>query len=84
MDKKFFIIANDLQNEDATPLIHEVIITPEDIEDARENGESDEEVIAYIMEDEISVFEQSFFATLALREKDFEALKEKIKNMYFN
>ena len=81
MDKKFFIIANDLQNEDATPLIHEVIITPEDIEDARENGESDEEVIAYIMEDEISVFEQSFFATLALREKDFEALKEKIKNM---
>ena len=81
MNKKFFIIANDLQNEDATPLIHEVIITPGDIEDARENGESDEEVIAYIMEDEISVFEQSFFATLALREKDFEALKEKIKNM---
>jgi hypothetical protein len=81
MDKKFFIIANNLQNEDATPVIHEVIITPEDIEDARENGESDEEVIAYIMEDEISVFEQSFFATLALREKDFEALKEKIKNM---
>jgi hypothetical protein len=81
MDKKFFIIANNLQNEDATPLIHEVIITPGDIEDARENGESDEEVIAYIMEDEISVFEQSFFATLALREKDFEALKEKIKNM---
>jgi len=81
MDKKFFIIANNLQNEDATPLIHEVIITPEDIEDARENEESDEEVISYIIEGEISVFEQSFFATLALKEKDFLALKEKIKNM---
>ena len=81
MNRKFFIIANDLQNEDATPVIQEVNISPEDIEDARENGESDEEVIAYIMEEEINVFEQSFFATLALREKDFEALKEKIKNM---
>jgi len=81
MNKKFFIIANDLQNEDATPVIHEVIITSEDIEDARENGESDEEVIAYIIEGEISVFEQSFFATLTLKEKDFLALKEKIKNM---
>ena len=81
MNRKFFIIANDLQNEDATPLIHEVIITPEDLNEARENNEADDELVCMILEDEISVFEQSFFATLALREKDFEALKEKLKNM---
>jgi hypothetical protein len=81
MNRKFFIIANDLQNEDASPLIHEVIITPEDLNEARENNEADDELVCMILEDEISVFEQSFFATLALREKDFEALKEKLKNM---
>lgn len=81
MNRKFFIIANDLQNEDATPLIHEVIITPEDLNEARENNEADDELVCMILEDEISVFEQSGFAALVLREKDFEALKEKIKNM---
>lgn len=81
MNRKFFIIANDLQNEDATPLIHEVIITPEDLNEARENNEADDELVCMILEDEISVFELSGFAALTLGEKDFEALKEKIKNM---
>ena len=81
MNRKFFIIANDLENEDATPLIHEVIITPEDLNEARENNEADDELVGMILEDEISVFELSGFAALVLREKDFEALKEKLKNM---
>jgi hypothetical protein len=80
MHRKFFIIANDLQNEDATPVIQEVNISPTFIEMARTNGESDEEVISAIIEAEVSFFVESF-DTLVLREKDFEALKEKIKNM---
>jgi hypothetical protein len=80
MDKKFFIIANYLQNEDATPVIQEVNISPTFIEMARINGESDEEVISAIIEAEVSFFVETF-DTLALREKDFEALKEKLKNM---
>ena len=80
MNRKFFIIANDLQNEDATPVIQEVNISPTFIEMARTNGESDEEVISAIIEAEVSFFVETF-DTLVLREKDFEALKEKIKNM---
>jgi hypothetical protein len=80
MDKKFFIIANYLQNEDATPVIQEVNISPTFIEMARINGESDEEVISAIIEAEVSFFVETF-DTLVLREKDFEALKEKLKNM---
>jgi hypothetical protein len=80
MNRKFFIIANDLQNEDATPVIQEVNISPTFIEMARTNGESDEEVISAIIEAEVSFFVESF-DTLVLREKDFEALKEKLKNM---
>jgi hypothetical protein len=80
MNRKFFIIANDLQNEDATPVIQEVNISPTFIEMARTNEESDEEVISAIIEAEVSFFVESF-DTLVLREKDFEALKEKLKNM---
>lgn len=80
MNRKFFIIANDLQNEDATPVIQEVIIRPAFIEIARTNGESDEEVISAIIEAQVSFFVETF-DTLVLREKDFEALKEKLKNM---
>ena len=80
MNKKFFIIANDLQNEDATPVIQEVNISTTFIEKARSNGESDEEVISSIIEAQVSYFVETF-DTLVLREKDFEALKEKIKNM---
>ena len=80
MNRKFFIIANDLQNEDATPVIQEVNISPTFIEMARTNGESDEEVISAIIEAEVSFFIETF-DTLVLREKDFEALKEKLKNM---
>jgi hypothetical protein len=80
MHRKFFIIANDLQNEDATPVIQEVNISPTFIEMARTNEESDEEVISAIIEAEVSFFVESF-DTLVLREKDFEALKEKLKNM---
>jgi hypothetical protein len=80
MNRKFFIIANDLQNEDATPVIQEVNISPTFIEMARTNEESDEEVISAIIEAEVSFFVETF-DTLVLREKDFEALKEKLKNM---
>ena len=80
MNRKFFIIANYLQNEDATPVIQEVNISPTFIEMARINGESDEEVISAIIEAEVSFFVETF-DTLVLREKDFEALKEKLKNM---
>ena len=80
MNRKFFIIANYLQNEDATPVIQEVNISPTFIEMARINGESDEEVISAIIEAEVSFFVETF-DTLVLSEKDFEALKEKLKNM---
>ena len=80
MNRKFFIIANDLQNEDATPVIQEVIISPTFIEMGRINGESDEEVISAIIEAQVSFFVETF-DTIVLREKDFEALKEKLKNM---
>ena len=80
MNKKFFIIANDLQNEDATPVIQEVNISPKFIQMARKNHECDGEVISAIIKAEVSFFVETF-DTLVLREKDFLALKEKIKNM---
>ncbi|MFW9948522.1 MAG: hypothetical protein ACFFKA_00175 [Candidatus Thorarchaeota archaeon] len=55
--------------------IQRVVITENDIEESREDGESDEEVIKYILGDIASEAEQQFGLAMILTEQQFKEVQ---------
>ena len=57
--------------------VEKLIITPEDIEEAREDGDTDDDVIDYIIDDEAGGWEQHFCRVQVLSEKKYQKFLEK-------
>jgi hypothetical protein len=57
--------------------VEKLVITPEDIEEAREDNETDSEVIDYIIDDEAGGWEQHFCKVQVLSEEKYQKFLEK-------
>jgi hypothetical protein len=79
MDRKFYLIITGPTSIVENGLkVEELIITQEDIEEAREEDESDEDVINYIIDDEAGGWEQHFCRVQVLDEKKYKKFLEEI------
>ena len=57
--------------------VEKLVITPEDIEEAREDGESDDDVINYIIDEEAGGWEQHLCRVQVLSEEKYRKFLEK-------
>jgi hypothetical protein len=55
--------------------LEKIEITQEDIDDTREGDESDEDVLNYFIEDEISAWEQHWCKAVVITEDEYNKLK---------
>jgi hypothetical protein len=79
MDRKFYlIITGPTSIVENGFKVEELIITQEDIEEARGEDESDEDVINYIIDDEAGGWEQHFCRVQVFDERKYKKLLEKI------
>jgi len=79
MDRIFYLIITGPSEIVENGLkVEKLIITPEDIEEAREEGDTDDDVINYIIDDEAGGWEQAFCKIQVFDEKKYEKLLEKI------
>ena len=79
MDRIFYLIITGPSEIVENGLkVEKLIITPEDIEEAREDGDTDDDVINYIIDDEAGGWEQHFCRIQVFDEKKYEKLLEKI------
>jgi hypothetical protein len=79
MDRKFYLIITGPTSIVENGLkVEELIITQEDIEEARENDESDEDIIDYIIDDEAGGWEQHFCRVQVFDETKYKKFLEKI------
>lgn len=58
------------------PRYEKLVITQEDIDEAREEGESDDEVVEYIIEEEIATWEQHWCQASVLTEDEYKKLHQ--------
>jgi len=56
--------------------LEKIEITQEDIDDTREEDESDEDVLNYFIEDEISAWEQHWCKAVVITEDEYNKLKQ--------
>jgi|LakMenEpi03Aug12_release.lakeMendotaPanAssembly.Ray.scaffolds.fasta_scaffold408459_1 hypothetical protein len=56
--------------------LEKIEITQEDIDDTREGDESDEDVLNYFIEDEISAWEQHWCKAVVITEDEYNKLKQ--------
>jgi len=64
--------------------IEKMVITPEDIEEAREDeSETEDDIINYIIDDEAGGWEQSFCRVQVMDEKKYEKFIKGIKKENF-
>ena len=79
MDKIFYlIITGPSEIVENGFKVEKLVITPEDIEESREDGDTDDDVINYIIDDEAGGWEQHFCKIQVFDEKKYEKLLEKI------
>ena len=57
--------------------VEKLVITQEDIEESREEGDTDNDVINYIIDDEAGGWEQHFCKVQVLSEKKYQKFLEK-------
>ena len=57
--------------------VEKLVITQEDIEESREEGDTDDDVINYIIDDEAGGWEQHFCRVQVLSEKKYQKFLEK-------
>jgi hypothetical protein len=57
--------------------VEKLVITQEDIEESREEGDTDNDVINYIIDDEAGGWEQHFCRVQVLSEKKYQKFLEK-------
>lgn len=57
--------------------VEKLVITQEDIEESREEGDTDDDVINYIIDDEAGGWEQHFCKVQVLSEKKYQKFLEK-------
>ena len=78
MDKIFYLLITGPEAIVPEGLkVEKLVITPEDIEEAREDGESDDDVINYIIDDEAGGWEQHFCRVQVLSEEKYRKFLEK-------
>lgn len=74
--KKFFLIVTGphvyLQNG---PKIEDFSISQEEIDETREDGESDDDVINYLLEEAVAEWEQRWCQAIVLTEEEFKSSK---------
>jgi hypothetical protein len=56
--------------------LEKIEITQEDIDDTREGDESDEDVLNYFIEEEISAWEQNWCKAVVITEDEYNKLKQ--------
>ena len=76
MRKFFLIVTGPKEYLEGGKKIEEIIITQEEIDAAREDGESDEDVINFFLNDSIMDWEQNWCKATVLDEASFLALNE--------
>jgi len=54
------------------------VITQDEIEESREDGESDQEVIDYFIEEEIAAWEQRWCTAVVISKKEYDKLTTSI------
>lgn len=57
--------------------VERIVITEDEIEECREDGESDDDVINYILEDSCAEWEQKFCRAIVITPQQYEEMKNK-------
>lgn len=76
MHKFFLIITGPHQCLQSGPKIEEYSISQEEIDESREDDESDDEVINYFLGEAIAEWEQRWCRAIVLSEEEFKSLKK--------
>ena len=78
MNKIFYLIITGPESIVPEGLkVEKLVITQEDIEEAREEGDTDDDVIDYIIDDEAGGWVQHFCKVQVLSEKKYQKFLEK-------
>lgn len=80
MKKFFLIVTGPHQYLKNSPKIEEYSISQEEIDESREDDESDDEVINYLLGEAVAEWEQRWCRAIVLSEEEFKALKKSCLN----
>ena len=79
MHKYILLISGPITYLKEGPKIEKFIITQEEIDECREEGESDEEVIEYILEEACAEWEQRWCRAQAFTESQWRVVQPKFE-----